>query len=101
MWIFFVREPLPDAPDWPGRHVLAALDAVVWPLLWMWIIGRAPAPLGVVGPFVVAVAALCLLLRLRRALWSNRRYRFTTWRWGKTFAAMLVVGVVLKLALMT
>jgi hypothetical protein len=29
MWLLVAREPRPDAPDWPGRRMLAALDAVV------------------------------------------------------------------------
>lgn len=101
MWLFIVRDPQPDAPDWPGRHALAAIDAVAWSLLWIWIISHVPTPLGIVGPFVTAVSALCLLRRLFRALWSNRRYRFTAWRWGKACSALLVVGVVLKIASMT
>ena len=78
--------------------MFAAADAVVWPLLLVWVIWRVPAPVGIVGPFVVAVATLCVLSRLHRALWLNHRYRFTTWRWGKVFGAMLLIGGVLKLA---
>ena len=98
MWLLVARDPEPDMPAWPGRHALAAVDAVSWPLLWIWISSRVPAPVGIVGPFFVAVAALCLLSRLRRALWENRRYRFTTWRWGKMLAAIFVIGAVLKIA---
>ena len=29
MWLLVAREPRPDAPDWPGRRLLAAVDAVV------------------------------------------------------------------------
>jgi hypothetical protein len=28
MWLLVAREPRPDAPDWPGRRLLAAVDAV-------------------------------------------------------------------------
>ena len=35
MWLLVAREPRPDAPDWPGRRLLAAVDAVAWPLLWV------------------------------------------------------------------
>jgi hypothetical protein len=37
--------------------------------------------------------------RLHRALWVNHRYWFTTWRWGKVLASMMVIGAVLKLSM--
>ena len=63
------REPTPDAPYWRGRGWLAAVDAAVWPLLWVLVFSHAPKPVGIVGPFVAAVALLCTLARLRRAVW--------------------------------
>jgi len=99
MWLLVAREPMPDAPYWPGRRLLAAVDAAVWPLLWVLLFSHAPKPVGIVGPFVVAVALLCALGRLHRALWANHCYRFTTWRWGRLVTALLLMGVVLKLAL--
>jgi hypothetical protein len=54
-----------------------------------------------VGPFVAAVAILCALDRVHRALWVNHRYRFTTWRWDRIAVARLAMGVVLKAILMT
>lgn len=96
MWLLVVREPLPDAAYWPGRHVLAALDAAGWPILWVLLIRHAPPPVGLLGPVLTAVALLCGLGRLHRALWANHRYRFTTWRWGRMAAALLLVGVVVK-----
>jgi hypothetical protein len=99
MWLVVAREPKPDAPYWPGRRWLAAVDAAVWPLLWVLVITHAPKPVGLVGPFVAAVALLCALGRLHRALWVNHRYRFTTWRWGRFAAALLLMGAVLKLML--
>ena len=98
MWLLFAREPRPDAPYWPGRRVLAAVDAAIWPLLWVAVFAHAPKPVGVVGPVVATVALLSAWGRLRRALWSNHRYRFTTWRWGCVAAALLLMGVVLKLS---
>lgn len=99
MWLLIAREPRPDAPYWPGRRLLAAVDAVLWPMLWVLVFRHAPEPVGLVGPFVTAVALLCALGRLHRALWVNQRYRFTTWRWGRVVAALLLMGVVLKLAM--
>jgi hypothetical protein len=99
MWLLVAREPAPDAPYWPGRYLLAAIDAVGWPVLWVLVFSHAPKPVGLVGPFVCAVAVLCGLGRLHRALCENHRYRFTTWRWGKIAAALLLMGAVLKMAM--
>jgi hypothetical protein len=63
------------------------------------LIRHAPEPVGLVGPFASAVAILCGLGRLHRALWLNHRYRFTTWRWSRIAAAFLVIGLVIKLML--
>jgi hypothetical protein len=79
--------------------MLAALDAVVWPLLWVLLIQHAPEPVGLVGPSATAMAVLLGLGRLHRAIWVNRRYWFTTWRWGKVMAAMLLIGAVLKVTM--
>ena len=100
MWLLVAREPPPDAPYWPGRRLLAAVDAAVWPLLWMMLVSHAPNPVGLVRPVVMAVALLCALSRLHRALWLNHRYRFTTWRWGRIAAALVLVGAVLKLTML-
>ena len=100
MWLLVAREPRPDAPDWPGRHLLAAVDAVIWPVLWGVLIRHAPQPVGLIGPFVTALAVLLCLGRLHRALRVNHRYWFTTWRWGKVLGAMLLIGAVLKVAMM-
>ena len=99
MWLLVAREPRPDAPDWPGRRLLAAVDAVIWPLMGVLLIGHVPGQAGLVGPFVTALAVLLGLGRLHRALWVNHRYRFTTWRWGKVLGAMLLIGAVMKLSM--
>jgi hypothetical protein len=31
-------------------------------------------------------------------VWVNHRYWFTTWRWGRIAIALMVIGMVLKLA---
>ena len=101
MWLLIAREPAPDVPYWPGRRVCAAVDATAWPLFWVLLFSHAPKPVGLVGPFVAAVALLCALGRLHRALWVNHRYRFTTWRWGRVVAALLLIGAIMKLMLPT
>jgi hypothetical protein len=99
MWLLFARAPAPDAPIWPGRRLLAALDAVAWPLGSVIVAGHAPGGFGIVLPVVAAVALLCALAWLHRALWLNHRYGFTTWRWGRITAALLLTGAVLKVTL--
>lgn len=96
MWLLVAREPTPDAPYWPGRRWLAAVDAVVWPVAWVMLVQAGPGPLGIVGPMVAALAALAGAGRLRRALWVNHRYRFTTWRWGRITGVVFAIGLVLK-----
>ena len=99
MWLLVARAPLPDAPYWIGRRWLACLDALGWPLFWVVVIRCAPVPAGIMGPFVTGIGVLVALHRAHCALWVNHRYRFTTWRWGR-FAAMLILfGYLLKLAL--
>lgn len=99
MWILVTRELQPDAPYWPGRRWLAVIDAVAWPLLWIVVLSKVPAPVGLVGPMVVGVALLCGLTRLRQALWENHRYRFTTSRWARFAAGILLLGATLKVVL--
>lgn len=97
MWLLVAREPRPDASVWPGRRWLAAVDAVLWPAFWILLLAQVPQPTGLVGPFFTVVTAWLALRRLHRAIWSNHRYWFTTWRWGKVAAAMLLLGALLRL----
>ncbi len=99
MWLWLVREPPADVPYWPGRRWFACIDAVVWPCLWILMIHRVPQPVALFGPFVGTVALLCALGRVHRALWVNHRYRFTTWRWGRIAARLMLFGALLKLML--
>jgi hypothetical protein len=99
MWLMIAREPAPDAPYWPGRRWLAAVDAVVWPMVWVVLIQASPRPLGTIGSSVAALAVLAGMERLHRAVCVNHRYRFTTWRWGRVAAALLLIGLILEFAL--
>jgi hypothetical protein len=40
---------------------------------------------------------LFALARVQRATWMNHRYWFTTWRWARIAAGLLLMGWVLKL----
>lgn len=98
MWLVLTRAPLPDAPYWTGRRLLALVDAVAWPAAWIVLAKQLPQPAGIVGPMVIAFAVLSALDRVHRAAMQNHRYHFTTWRWGRILGGLLLVGFVLKLA---
>lgn len=102
MWLVVAREPYPDAPYWPGRSWLGALDAIAWPLLWIALVIYLDSTMsvGIFKLVVLGVGPLCAVSRLHRALWVNYRYRFTTWRWGKPILMLWAVGVLMKLAVM-
>jgi hypothetical protein len=61
-------------------------------------VSKIDAPVGIVGPMVFAFALLFSVERVHRAVWVNHRYWFTTWRWGRIAIALMVIGMVLKLA---
>lgn len=96
MWLILTRAPLPDAPYWPGRRLLALADAVAWPAAWSALVMQFPQPAGIVGPTVIALAALSAVGRVHRAAWQNHRYHFTTWRWGRILVGLVLIGLVLK-----
>jgi len=97
MWVLYARAPTPDASYWPGRRLLALIDAILWPSLVAFGVSRLPADAGLLGQLVLALCVLSALRRCARALWHNERYRFTTWRVGVPLMGMLVFGAVLKL----
>ena len=96
MWLVISREPAADMAYWPGRLGLAVVDAAIWPLMWIVLVLRAGVPTGVVGPAAIGLCVLIALTRVHRALFANHRYRFSTWRWGKIVAALMLVGLVMK-----
>lgn len=98
MWMLFARAPPPDAPSWPGRRWLAAIDAVAWPGAAWGALGLVAGQGGLVVAFVMALLIVSAARRLVRALRANHRYHFTTWRWGHVLAWTMAIGVLLKLA---
>lgn len=100
MWLVLTRAPLPDMPYWPGRRMLALVDAVGWPAGWIVLATQLPQPAGIVGPMVIALAMLIAIGRVHRAAWQNHRYRFTTWRWARVALGLLLIALVLKVALL-
>jgi hypothetical protein len=97
MWIFMARPARPDASPWAGRTALALIDAIVWPTLWIAFIANTPLNVGIVGWTATGLVCLAAVRRVHRALCRNERYWFTTWRWGKPFAALLAVGLAIRL----
>ena len=98
MWLLVAREPRQDAPQWAGRKSLAVLDAVAWPLVGVSLLYLSRMSLGVAGPVLMAAAIVLSVARLRRAIWLNHRYRFTTWRWGGIVLGLMMVGAVLDMS---
>ena len=97
MWIFMARPPRPDASPWLGRRAFAALDAVLWPLLCLVAISSVPFQVGALGWVAVGVASFAAIVRIRRALWRNERYWFTTSRWGVPIATLVAIGFAISL----
>lgn len=98
MFILVQRASRPDATYWPGRRLLGAVDAVVWPLAWVVLVYQYEQAAGLVVP-VTVVATLCAFFRLCGAVFNNHRYWFTSWWVAKFFALLCFVGLVTKLAL--
>ena len=98
MWLLIAKNPRPDAIVWRGRRALAAVDAVLWPLLWVWLLSQSPPSFGLVGLTVVAgLGTLIAVSRLRQAIWENQRYRFSLWKWGRAVAVLVLFGMAMKL----
>jgi hypothetical protein len=93
----FVRHVRPDTAIWPGRRLLAVLDAVAWPALWLYAIWRVPFDTGVSGKVLATAGVLIAARRVLRAWVRNERYWFSTRRWGGFLLALIVVAVVLKI----
>lgn len=99
MIVLVQREPRPDVPYWPGRRLLAAVDAVIWPMAWV-AFARFELKASAQQIYLVAVVALLFAaLRLCGAVFENQRYRFTTWWVARLIAVLLFVGVVMKLVM--
>jgi hypothetical protein len=97
MWFLIARAPRADALQWPGRRTLAVLDALLWPVCWGVAALQLPPRPGIISGVVVAMSIFAATRRVRRAVWSNPRYAFTTWRFAYGMAVLLVFGAVLKL----
>jgi hypothetical protein len=99
MWLLVAREPRPDAPDWPGRRLLAAVDAVAWPLMWVLLIRQVPGPAGLVGPFVTALAVLLGTGATAPRAVGQPPLLVHDLALGQGAGAMLLIGAVMKLSM--
>lgn len=99
MWMLFARVPLPDAPHWPGRRWLAAMDALAWPGMAWCALNEVVSSGGLVLALAMALLTASAARRVFTALLANHHYHFTTWRWGRVPAWMISVGILLKLGL--
>lgn len=99
MWLLFARAPPPDAPYWPGRRWLAAIDAIAWPAIAWFALSQLASSGGLVVALAMALLIVSAARRVFTALATNHRYRFTTWRWGRVLVWLLAVGALLKLVL--
>jgi hypothetical protein len=98
MLVIFARAPTADAKVWPGRHALALVDALAWPVACVALVLRLSVSSGLVGHCIIAGCAVSALARVYRAVVNNHRYHFTTWRWGRWTAILLGFGFALKVA---
>ena len=97
MFVVLYRNPKPDAEQWPGRRSLAAIDAVLWPALWIMAVAAFRDRTGILAPMAIALLVLFAAARLTRALWRNERYWFSTRRWGKFAVVLAAIGFALQL----
>jgi hypothetical protein len=99
MWVLFARAPPPDAPYWPGRRWLAAVDAVAWPAFTWLSLNPIRDSGGLVVALLVATLPVWAARRLFVALRANHRYHFAVWRCGRTLAWLIAIGAILGLNL--
>jgi hypothetical protein len=99
MWVVVARREQQAATYWPGRRSLALVDALIWPAALAYLVTRVPFATGAVGAVALALCLLCALRRSHRAVWTNERYWFTTWRLGVAVAWFMAFGWALRLAL--
>lgn len=97
MWVVLARRERQPATYWPGRRLLALIDALVWPAAFAYLVTRVPVATGAVGAVALALCLLCALRRAHRALWQNERYAFTTRVLSIALACCLVLGWALRL----
>jgi hypothetical protein len=98
MWLLFARTPTPAAADWPGRRTLAVIDALAWPAAVACAVSAMTVSHGLVGNVAVATCAVLGVRGAWTAAFRSSHYRFTTWHLGMPLAAILALGVVMKLA---
>lgn len=77
--------------------MLASLDAIAWPAIWITVMATSPFSKGVLGWAVISVAGFAAVYRVCRAIGRNERYWFTSSRWGVPVAILIATGSIIKL----
>jgi hypothetical protein len=67
-------------------------------MTWAAVIAGVSGITGVAQQFALALCLAVAVKRAHQALMDNRRYHFTTWRWGQWLLLLLAFGYALKLA---
>ena len=67
----------------------------------VWIVAALQLPRdgGVIGAVVVVCAVITAQNRLQLAIRTNHHYAFTTWRWAKAMALLILGAVIAKTVL--
>lgn len=97
MWVVLARRERQPATYWPGRRLLALIDALVWPSGCAYLVTRVPFTTGAVGAVALALCLLFALRRAHRAVWQNERYGFTTRGFSVAVACCMAFGWALRL----
>jgi hypothetical protein len=95
----FCRERRADAPYWPGRRALAALDALAWPLLCALVAMRSGARASVLAWVLAASCVWVAARRLRRAVRENHRYRFLSWWMMRSLLLLYLCATIFRCSL--
>lgn len=98
MWMILARAPRPNARHWPGRRLLALIDAIIWPAAFAVGVQQLPVQTGVIGQVLLAACLLAAVCGAWRAAFANRQYRFTTVGVVGPIALLLALAVLLKFA---
>ena len=80
-------------------RVLAALDALLRPMLAVLLLAQVPHAAGVLKLILGVAALLVALHRLHVAWFRNHRYGFTTPWLARVLVILLLVGLALKITL--
>ncbi len=100
MWIVLQRMPRPLATVWSGRPLLATADAIAWPAAWVATVSQWGSRTGLLGQVSVAFALLFAVRGIWIAVCHNERYRFISLAVWRLAWRLLLIGAVMKVAVL-